>query len=134
MSALVTSLYLTPARMYEPKLNMVTSSVCKLPQISDPRYFANNWDQADMMRLPASYFKVTLLQLHGNLAHLLFITALYLFNEDYADVTVPLPLQDSCLLPSSDIVSEAELLVEMEPGSCQLLPVFLASWPLLRGR
>merc|ERR1712155_42557 len=90
--ALVTSLYLTPARMYEPKLNMVTSSVCKLPQISDPRYFANNWDQADMMRLPASYFKVTLLQLHGNLAHLLFITALYLFNEDYADVTVPLPL------------------------------------------
>ena len=128
--ALVTSLYLTPARMYEPKLNMVTSSVCKLPQISDPRYFANNWDQADMMRLPASYFKVTLLQLHGNLAHLLFITALYLFNEDYADVTVPLPLQDSCLLPSSDIVSEAELLVEMEPGSCQLLPVFLASVPL----
>ena len=128
--ALVTSLYLTPARMYEPKLNMVTSSVCKLPRISDPRYFANNWDQADMMRLPASYFKVTLLQLHGNLAHLLFITALYLFNEDYADVTVPLPLQDSCLLPSSDIVSEAELLVEMEPGSCQLLPVFLASVPL----
>ena len=128
--ALVTSLYLTPARMYEPKLNMVTSSVCKLPQISDPRYFANNWDQADMMRLPASYFKVTLLQLHGNLAHLLFITALYLFNEDYADVTVPLPLQDSCLLPSSDIVSEAELLVEMEPGSCLLLPVFLASVPL----
>ena len=128
--ALVTSLYLTPARMYEPKLNMVTSSVCKLPQISDPRYFANNWDQADMMRLPASYFKVTLLQLHGNLAHLLFITALYLFNEDYADVTVPLPLQDSCLLPSSDTVSEAELLVEMEPGSCQLLPVFLASVPL----
>ena len=108
------------------------TSCAQLPQVlgSDPRYFANNWDQADMMRLPASYFKVTLLQLHGNLAHLLFITALYLFNEDYADVTVPLPLQDSCLLPSSDIVSEAELLVEMEPGSCQLLPVFLASVPL----
>ena len=119
--------------MYEPKLNMVTSSVCKLPQISDPRYFANNWDQADMMRLPASYFKVTLLQLHGNLAHLLFITALYLFNEDYADVTVPLPLQDSCLLPSSDIVSEAKspfVLVEVEPDSCQLLLGFHASAPL----
>ena len=67
------------------------------------------------------------------LENLVVLASLYLFNEDYADVTVPLPLQDSCLLPSSDIVSEAKspfVLVEVEPDSCQLLLGFHASAPL----
>ena len=62
--------------------------------------------------------------------NLVVIASLYLFNEDHADVTVPLPLLDSCLLPSSDIVSEAKspfVLVEVEPDPCQLLLGFLAS-------
>ena len=63
--------------------------------------------------------------------NLVVLASLYLFNEDHADVTVP--LQDSCLMPSSDIVSEAKspfVLVEVEPDSCQLLLGFLASVPL----
>ena len=54
--------------------------------------------------------------------NLAVVASLYLFNEDLADVTVPLPLQN--------IVSEAKspfVLVEVDPDTCQLLLVFLAS-------